>query len=162
MEPFGGRKRGRPAHIAIESIVKAVFDLYEDRVKKLGVVCELPASITEVTVDPVELQEVFVNLLDNSLYWLEKQTEQGKRRIQVEVQRTVSSEVVILFCDSGPGVSEEDREHIFEPYFSTKPDGVGLGLSIAGEIVAEYDGDLELVDGPLPGGCFRIILRRRI
>jgi hypothetical protein len=70
----------------------------------------------------------------------------------------VSNEVVIMFCDSGPGVSEEDREHIFEPYFSTKPDGVGLGLSIAGEIVAEYDGDLELVDGPLPGACFRITL----
>ena len=42
------------------------------------------------------------------------------------------------------------------------PDGVGLGLKIAGEIVAEYDGDLELVDGPLSGACFRITLRRRV
>jgi len=162
MEPFGGRKRGRPARITLESIVKTVFDIYEDKLKKAGVVFDPPTSKTEVTVDPVELQQVFINLLENSLYWLEKQTEPGKRQISVEVQRTVSNEVVIMFCDSGPGVSEEDREDIFKPYFSTKPNGVGLGLSIAGEIVAEYDGDLELVDGPLSGACFRITLRRRI
>jgi C4-dicarboxylate-specific signal transduction histidine kinase len=70
----------------------------------------------------------------------------------------------ILFSDSGPGVRGEIRDHIFDPYFSTKEDGVGLGLSIAGEIVEEYyGGRLELLDaGPLSGANFRVTLRRRI
>jgi C4-dicarboxylate-specific signal transduction histidine kinase len=70
----------------------------------------------------------------------------------------------VLFSDSGPGVREDIQDRIYEPYFSTKEDGVGLGLSIAGEIVKDYyDGDLALLDsGPLPGANFLITLRRRV
>jgi C4-dicarboxylate-specific signal transduction histidine kinase len=69
-----------------------------------------------------------------------------------------------VFSDSGPGVKAAVRDAIFDPYFSTRPDGVGLGLTIAGEIVNEYyAGDLELLDsGPLPGATFRITLRSRV
>jgi hypothetical protein len=72
--------------------------------------------------------------------------------------------VVITFSDSGPSVPEEFRERIFDPYFSLRPDGVGLGLTIVGEIVHDfYAGELVLLDsGPLPGATFRITLRRRI
>jgi C4-dicarboxylate-specific signal transduction histidine kinase len=72
--------------------------------------------------------------------------------------------VDILFADSGPGIAKANRAAIFEPYFSTKPDGVGLGLVIAGEIVRDYyEGELELLDtGPLPGAAFRIKLRKRV
>ena len=69
-----------------------------------------------------------------------------------------------MFADSGPGVSEDIRGSIFHPYFSTAENGIGLGLTIAGEIVEEYyDGKLELLDsGPLPGANFRATLRRRV
>jgi C4-dicarboxylate-specific signal transduction histidine kinase len=74
-----------------------------------------------------------------------------------------AGELVVLFSDSGPGVPEDIMDRIFDPYFSTKPDGVGLGLTIAGETAEEYDGSLELVlGGPLPGGTFRVTLRRRL
>ena len=96
------------------------------------------------------------------MYWLE-QIPQDERKIKVQVQRKSRDQVDILFSDSGPGVTPEFRERIFEPYFSTKPDGVGLGLAIAGEIVSDYyDGSLVLEDGPLPGATFRITLRRRV
>jgi signal transduction histidine kinase len=124
--------------------------------------CALPSTSTLVTVDPVELELVFWNLLDNSLYWLEHGAKQRRPKISVDVIRNRKNEVEILFCDNGPGVPESDRDFIFEPYFSKKPDGIGLGLALAGETVAEYDGDLELVTGSLPGACFRITLRRRI
>jgi C4-dicarboxylate-specific signal transduction histidine kinase len=55
------------------------------------------------------------------------------------------------------------RDYIFDPYFSTKPDGIGLGLTIAGEIATEYNGSLDLVTpGLLPGANFRVLLRRRV
>lgn len=82
----------------------------------------------------------------------------------VTVERKGQDHVDILFSDSGPGVPPEHRELIFEPYFSTKPDGVGLGLSIVGEIVSDYyEGALELLkSGPLKGANFLITLRKRV
>ena len=88
----------------------------------------------------------------------------SRRQIVVQVCRKSLEEVEVLFSDSGPGVEPESREHIFDPYYSTKPDGVGLGLTIAGEIINEYyAGSLELIEnGPLPGATFRIVLHKRV
>ena len=162
IEPFGGRRRGKPSPVSIESIIGSAFELHRGKIKELGVVCDLPGTETVVTVDSVEMQQVIFNLLDNSLYWLELQADRNNRRVEVEVERNQAGEIEIVYCDSGPGVPDEFRVQVFDPYFSLKPEGVGLGLSIAGEIVSEYDGDLELIEGPLSGACFRITLRRRI
>jgi len=162
IEPFSGRKRGRPKKVIMEDIINDAFELEAKRLARLGVDYSIADTKTFVTVDPVELQLAFWNLLDNSLYWLEQTSETKKRRITVDLGRNKQGELEILFCDNGPGVNESDREFIFDPYFSTKPDGIGLGLSIAGETVAEYNGELELVRGTLSGACFRVTLRRRV
>lgn len=160
--PFGGRKRGRPAPRALEEMVADAFAIYRRRLEELAVTVTLPQGSTLVTADPAEIQQILANLLDNAVYWLEK-VPKGTRAIAVQVRRTAGGTVEILFSDSGPGVPEEVRQHIFEPYFSTKPDGIGLGLTIAGETAAEYEGTLELVaPGPLPGANFRVLLRRRM
>lgn len=161
LSPFSGRKRGRPAEIAIEKIIAATFDLFAKRISDLHVKVSLPEGRTMITVDQAEMQQIFVNLLDNALYWLEK-VDEKKREISVRVYAQ-PGELVVLFSDSGPGVPEDVRERIFDPYFSTKPDGVGLGLTIAGETADEYNGALELIAGaPLRGATFRVTLRKRI
>lgn len=162
IEPFGGRKRGRPTPRDIEQIIADSVAVLESEITADGVSIDLPTSKTTVTVDEGELQQVFVNLLRNSLYWLREVPRDG-RRIDVSLSRD-SDGLHILFSDSGPGVNEGIRDRIFDPYFSTSDNGVGLGLSISGEIVEEYyDGRLSLVDGgPLPGATFRITLRHRV
>jgi hypothetical protein len=160
LTPFSGRRRGRPVQTTIEQLIKDSFGLYAQRIEELKVSVELPDGASHVTTDPSEMQMIFVNLLDNSLYWLEKVPEKD-RRISVQMQPSASA-LNIVFSDSGPGVAEDVRERIFDPYFSTKPEGVGLGLTIAGETAAEYNGSLELVaGGPLPGATFRISLKNR-
>ena len=163
MEPFGGRRRGRPAQLYLEEIIRDAFAVFADSIERLKVQTTLPRSQTLVRVDPAEMQEVIINLLQNSLYWLE-QVSEAKREIAVNVERKGPEHVDILFSDGGPGVPPENRELIFEPYFSTKPDGVGLGLSIVGEIVTDYyNGSLELLErGPLKGANFLITLRKRV
>lgn len=163
LEPFAGRKRGRPAKVALEKIIHDAFAVLGTETQDVGARVDLPETTTDVTVDPSELQEVVINLLQNSLYWL-RQVPKDERRILVEVSRPAASRVEILFSDSGPGVAADVKDSIFDPYFSTKPDGVGLGLAISGEIVQDYyDGRLELLDaGRLPGATFRITLNKRV
>lgn len=163
IEPLGGRRRGRPTKLYLEEIIRGAFSHFEQDIRELGVKVTLPADMNLVRVDATELQEVLINLLSNSLHWL-NQVPKEKRAIVVECTRPQPGEVAIVFADSGPGVFRKNREAIFEPYFTTKPDGVGLGLVIAGEIIRDYyDGTLELLDsGPLGGAAFRIVLRKRV
>ncbi len=162
IEPFGGRRRGRPAPHALEQVMADSFAVLEGDMKRNGIIVELPETTTMVTADEAELQQVFVNLIANSVHWLQEVPREN-RRIRVGVSRDEDG-LHIMFSDSGPGVREDIRDRIFDPYFSTKNDGVGLGLSIAGELVEEYyGGRLELLDaGPLSGANFRVTLRRRI
>ena len=163
MEPFGGRRRGRPTQLYLEEIIRDAFGVFADDIARLKVKAQLPRTQTLVRVDPAEMQEVIINLLQNSLYWLE-QVNETKREIEVSVERKGPDHVDILFSDSGPGVPSENRDLIFEPYFSTKPEGVGLGLSIVGEIVSDYyEGSLELLrTGRLKGANFLVTLKKRV
>jgi hypothetical protein len=163
MEPFGGRRRGRPSQLYLEEVVRDAFAVFREDIHRLKVRTILPATETLVRVDPAEIQEVIINLLQNSLYWLE-QVDESKREIVVEVERQGAEHLDIRFADSGPGIPRENRDLIFDPYFSTKADGVGLGLSIVGEIVSDYyGGSLVLLEhGPLPGANFLITLRKRV
>lgn len=160
IEPFGGRKRGRPKDIILEDAISNVFALYKNELTKLNITYILPSSQNQVRIDDGELQMIFVNLVQNSVYWLESIT--TERKIHVDVERT-DDELSVVFSDSGPGIKEEHQQIIFDPYFSTRPDGVGLGLTIVGELVTEYDGDFTLIDnGPLNGAAFKITFRRMI
>ena len=164
IEPFGGRKKGRPKRFYLEPLISDVFALYERELSQLSVECDLPKSNTLVSVDPSEIQEVFINLLTNSLYWLER-VSKDKRRISISMNKQDGGVLEILFSDSGPGVGAEHQDFIFDPYYSGKSDdGVGLGLSIVGEIIKDYyDGSLELVEpGVLGGATFRLILTKRV
>ena len=94
------------------------------------------------------------------MYWLEECND--TRKIIVIVERGENA-VSVIFSDNGPGIKEENYQAIFDPYFSTKSEGIGLGLTIIGEIVTEYDGEFLLIDnGPLDGATFKITFRRRI
>ncbi|MDI6694277.1 MAG: ATP-binding protein [Anaerolineales bacterium] len=162
IEPFSGRKRGKPEELILEQIIRDSFAVLEGEIKETGVSVVLPQSNTSLVADRSEIQEIIINLLNNSLYWL-KQTQKHNRKIVVNVTQRSDGEAVIIFSDSGPGVDPDYRDYIFDPYFSTKPDGVGLGLTIVGEIISEYySGSLELLDnGPCSGATFRITLKGR-
>ncbi len=162
-EPFGGRKRGRPKQLYLEKIIGDAFGVCASQIADLKIGTSLPTGQTLVRVDEAEIQEVIVNLLQNSLYWLQF-VDVAHRRIDVTVSRTAQDHVEIIFSDTGPGIPEENRARIFEPYFSTKKDGVGLGLAIVGEIIMDYyGGKLELLDSTgASGAVFRITLTKRV
>ena len=161
IEPFGGRKRGRPKNIILEDVIKNQFALYHTDLERLNISFEVSNTQNSVTMDEAELGIIFMNLIQNSIYWLENiDTE---RKIAVVIERPNIDELSVIFSDNGPGIKEETENSIFEPYFSTKPDGIGLGLAIVGELVSEYNGEFVLINnGLLDGATFKITFRYRI
>ncbi len=156
--PFSGRKRGRPEDVTIEQVLEDAVLLLQKKIKdgKVGRI-DLPKGKTVVSAHTADLQMVFVNLLDNAIYWVQK-TPEARRRISIQVEAKDGFPEIIV-SDDGPGVPEEHARRIFDPYFSLKPDGVGLGLTIAGETATELGGALELIaDGPLRGATFKVKL----
>jgi signal transduction histidine kinase len=163
IEPFGGRKIGRPSKLYIEKIISDAFDIFSTQLRSNFIAWSVSSTSTLVSVDPYEMQQVFVNLIENSIHWLQLMPS-GSRKISVQVRRSEEGFVIIDFSDSGPGVPEKDQEFIFDAYYSTRDKGAGLGLSIVGEMVSNYyDGALELLSkGDLPGASFRVTLRKRV
>ena len=162
IEPFGGRKRGRPKDIVIEDSIQNVFKLYATELETLKIKTKLPISKNQVRIDDGELQLIVINLLQNSIYWLSTIKNVDERNIEVQIRKSADS-LSIIFSDSGPGIKQEHQNLIFDPYFSTREDGIGLGLTIVGELVTEYDGDFCLIDnGPLDGATFEVTFKKRI
>jgi signal transduction histidine kinase/FixJ family two-component response regulator len=106
-----------------------------------------------------QIQQVFLNLTLNGI---EAMPAGGDLIILTQKKETKSRlrEIEVLVKDSGPGVPEGERKHIFEPFISTKEKGTGLGLAVSFGIVTAHGGSLELVDSQPPGqargACFRI------
>lgn len=162
IEPLSGRKAGKPERIQIKKIIEDSFYIFNEEIKEKNIKVRLPYRETEARVVASEIQQIILNLLQNSIYWLNTVSGNDKQ-IYVDVNRNSQNQIEIIFSDNGPGIPDYLYERVFDPYFSTKPNGIGLGLSIVGEIIQEnYNGKLELIDaGPLPGTTFRITLNNR-
>ncbi len=163
IEPFSGRNRGKAVLSDIQKEIANAIAVLEASIGGAGVKVEIIGeSPVMLKLDSAEIQSVIINLMQNSLYWL-RHISKDERQVVIQTVQVNFDEVEIYFSDNGSGVPVEDRDHIFEPYFSRRADGTGLGLTIVGEIVHDYySGTLELVDnGPLPGATFRIILHGR-
>ncbi|NDK57685.1 ATP-binding protein [Pontibacter fetidus] len=158
LEPLGGRRRGKPKDLVLEDSIKNAFELHKSELQRLNINYQIPSTKNLLKIDEGELQLILLNLLQNSIYWLEVQND-VKREIIVQTSKN-EEELILIFSDSGPGIEEGKQEIIFDPYISTKPDGIGIGLTIIGELVAEHNGDLSLLDnGPLEGATFKLTFR---
>jgi signal transduction histidine kinase len=147
-------RRGRRDSILEDSIVRCTA-LLDGEIKKGNVKVDFPSSAqTRVGVDPGELDAIIINLLSNALNWALQ--DHGKPRVEVGIRRTNSGERArVTISDSGPGVKKEDLEKIFLPGVTRKTGGIGMGLTVAAELVSEYGGRLGVEShGTLGGATF--------
>jgi signal transduction histidine kinase len=106
-------------------------------------------------VDASLIEEMILNILNNAAEAMHTM-ETGKR---ILVTSTLESQKIILtISDSGPGIAPEIIGKIFDPYFTTKSDGTGIGLSLCHRIVMDHGGSLTVADSKLGGTEFRIEL----
>jgi signal transduction histidine kinase len=104
----------------------------------------------EIVLDPNQLHQVVVNLLQNAA---DAMPDGGEIRIEC---RITPATVNISITDNGTGIAEDTVQHLFEPFWTTKPAGTGLGLAISYRIIEAHGGTLS-VESPPDGGCRFII-----
>lgn len=121
---------------------------------EVNVSLDVPKEISEVEIDRDRMQQVFWNLIRNALEAIK-----GQGRIEIKVSSEVcddQSGVSISVADDGPGIPPEDREQIFDPFFTRKARGSGLGLALVHSTLKAHGGKITLQEGRTKGCEFKI------
>jgi len=97
-----------------------------------------PESL-ELTADVELIEQVLINLISNSRYWLKEIT---APKINLSANHDRRGRVVIRITDNGPGIEEENQDKIFIPFYTTKKNGSGVGLSLCRQIIKAHNGNI--------------------
>jgi len=149
--------RGGVLAVDLAETVRRALYLLEPECQRRGVVPQLQ-EVDPVTVaaDPVALDQIVHNLLMNALQALDG-VDAPARRLSLRVSRA-DGQGELVVADSGPGMAPEVLPRLFEPFFSTREGGLGLGLSLCETLASGMGGSLAAANGPQGGAVFRLRL----
>lgn len=156
---FAREYEPRREYIQINNIVEATLNLkrYQLQVDNIQLELHISGDIPETLVDPHQMQQVFMNIINNAHQAMVKHSGRGKLTVETKLE---DDNIVIKFTDTGPGIPEKNMSRIFEPFFTTKEPGkgTGLGLSICQTIIQDHGGSI-FVDSELgKGATFTVCL----
>jgi C4-dicarboxylate-specific signal transduction histidine kinase len=114
-------------------------------------------SALTVLADRLQIHQVLVNLIKNGIEAMEATARPPMLRIHV--RKTADGLVLAEFIDNGPGISGTDPDRVFDAFFTTKANGMGIGLAISRSIVEAHDGKLWAENNPDGGAKFSLLLR---
>jgi hypothetical protein len=134
--------QSQPQPSDLNQIVLSAMALFEGRLEGVNVQLELAGELPRVMADPEAIKRVVANLVDNAAESL-KDSVVREIRIATTLLETRDA-VEIEISDTGEGVSAEDKEKLFLPYFSTKARGTGLGLAIVAQILESHGGTVRV------------------
>ncbi len=140
----------------ISKIIMHVCELLraEASTRQIEITAQIENHLPSVNVDSVRLTQALMNLVINAVQAVEK-----NGRVQVSAAKSAAGDALVLRVqDNGPGIPENKLEEIFDPYFTTKPEGVGLGLWIARQIAVAHGGTLRTENVPTDGALFTLLL----
>jgi signal transduction histidine kinase len=136
-----------------EALVVLRADLLKHRVM---IQAEPNAQLPPVIGDPIQLQQVLVNLMTNAIDSMAVTTGPRIMSVSSEIR---DGGVLVSVADTGAGIKSQDTERVFNPLFTTKSDGMGMGLSICRSIIEAHDGRLWVAPNVPQGAVFRFVLR---
>ncbi|WP_293765492.1 ATP-binding protein [uncultured Aquitalea sp.] len=156
LKTFARRNRAEQGRADIAAALRGSLRLLEPELSAAGIRAslQLAPDCPPVPGDMTGLEQVFTNLISNALAALRGQP---NAVIHFRLECT-EGEAVLQVTDNGPGFAETDLPHLFEPFFTTKPRGygLGLGLAIVQEIMAQSGGDIRAANLPAGGACFTL------
>ena len=135
----------------LNSVIRNGLAVFEGRLSGIERRIQLADDLPAVNVDPEQIKRVIVNLVDNAA---EAMQDSLVKQLLVSTRLTAGDTVELVVSDSGHGVSPEDKERLFLPYFSTKERGTGLGLAIVNHILAEHHASIRVENNRPLGARF--------
>ncbi len=142
------------AQCKIENIIIESIALYKEGLKNIEFRSQFDNNIPILKLDHQHMKQTFINLIENAVYSVEKK---GVILIKVSYDEILKI-VRIEFSDNGKGISDKEKTRLFEPYFSTKKSGMGLGLAIVQSIISDHNGVIRVQDNNPKGAKFIIEL----
>jgi len=138
----------------LETVLNETLALLREDVENRRIAVELDcaADLPRIRVDRDQVKQAFFNVIKNAL-----QAMQDGGRLQIALAAS-DRELSVSFRDTGPGIAREDFSRIFEPYFTTKSGGTGLGLMIVQRIVQDHGGRIDVHSEPGAGTTFTVYL----
>ncbi len=119
--------------------------LDELRIRRIGWDMQLEEQIPFIFGDALHLQQVFMNLVVNAMEALSELPHGAPRTLMLTSKYDVENhQAVIIFKDNGPGIARDHQAKIFDPFFSTKPQGSGIGLALCHDLVNEHRGSISV------------------
>jgi signal transduction histidine kinase len=152
-KPFPPRKEAVDLNKVIEESVR--LSLSTLRKREIAVLKDLAPDLAPCRVDAQMIEQVLVNLITNACQAMEGA--EGAKLLEI-VSAVQDGRIVLCVSDSGPGVPPSLRERVFDPFFTTRKDGSGIGLSFSHRIVADHGGALRVGTSRWGGAEFRIEL----
>lgn len=138
----------------LSKLVQEMVVLYQEAHKQLTITCRIAPDLPEFLFDAVQIKRVLINLLDNAVSVL---GDGGAVAVSLGLSEK-ADQARLEVADNGPGIPDEVKLRIFEPYFSTRKSGTGLGLAIAHTIVSEHGGFIRAYDNEPVGAVFAVEL----
>jgi len=143
----------QPVRSDLNAIVADAVAVFKGRLDDVIIETSFGQGLPPVNVDREQFQRVVVNLVDNAA---EAMQDSLVKTLYIATQMGAGEAVELIVADSGPGVSPEDKEKLFLPYFSTKNRGTGLGLAIVSHILAEHNANIRVEDNQPVGARFTV------
>lgn len=147
------------SQLQINELVREIISLLETELNrnKVHLVTRLEPDVPQVFGDRVQLQQVVLNLIVNAIEAM-SEVEGRPRELQVRTEKATPEQVRISVKDCGCGIDPNQAEHLFEAFVTTKPGGLGMGLSISRTIVEAHGGKLWASQNPDHGALFQFVL----
>lgn len=139
----------QPVRSDLNETVTQALAVFNGRLDGISIRASFASELPPVNLDREQFQRVVVNLVDNAA---EAMQDSLVKELYIATQPGAAETVELVIADTGPGVSPEDKEKLFLPYFSTKNRGTGLGLAIVNHILVEHGAQIRVEDN-LPSGA---------
>jgi nitrogen fixation/metabolism regulation signal transduction histidine kinase len=145
----------QPVPSDLNEVIENALAVFGGRLDEIEVLKRLAPGLPQVNVDREQFKRLVVNLIDNAA---EAMRESFMKRLYIGTASPTPEMVELTIADTGCGISPEDKEKLFLPYFTTKSRGTGLGLAIVNHIISEHRGQIRAENNAPSGARFIIEL----